>query len=419
MTPSCAVAESSNLNQAPMSKPVDRLFAGIVVAARDVVGTGGGTVALETASGLARLGFDVRLVVDSALSEDIAGVQVEITRFGQRLKSWVPRGKVAFRIRQLLQIATFSLFARHIVSRYERSGYVSIDHNIEAWGADIIVVHNVFIEQFRADRRSFPRKIPQFFNPIFGLRLIRERAALRSSRVKGVIAVSQSTLVEVGPLVGRGKTVAVIESGINLLKFHPLSEDRRQERRAAEGVGSKFVILFVGHEFERKRLDLAIKALSELPAAAQLWVIGGRMSSTQTYALLSDRLGVTDRVRFLGTRSDTASFFQMADAFVLPSDYETWGLVTLEAMACGVPAVMTPVGCALHVIQDGQTGYVVPPDPIAIAERMRRLIDSPELHAQMRRNARSMAETYSWENVTQAYLAFIEQVVSAREHYGT
>jgi glycosyltransferase involved in cell wall biosynthesis len=382
----------------------------IAIAARDVVGTGGGTVAIETARYLAQAGATVRLIVDSDIPAPPAGVDVEVTPWGRRLKAWTPRGKIAFRVRQLLQILAFCHFGRRALDRCEKAGFVSIDHNLEACGADIAVLHNVFIAQYRADQRSLLRRLPQFANPVFGLRLLRERLTLRARRVRVVVAVSESTLVEARPQVPASKAIEVIESGINLERFHMLADAERERLRRERGVEGRFVLIFVGHEFERKRLDLVIDALAALPEQVVLWVLGGRMSRVENYVELARKRGVEGRVTFLGTHPAPEELFGLADVFVLPSDYETWGLVTLEAMACGVPAIMTPVGCAPRVIQDGETGYVVPSDARAIAERVRLLLDSPAGHARSRRAARAMAERFGWLQVAQRYLALADQV---------
>lgn len=380
----------------------------LAVAARDPVGTGGGTVALETARWFAAAGHDVRLIVDVVPTESLPGVQVERTPFGMLLYRWKPSGRIAFRVRHFLQILAFSFFARLRLAALAKEGFISIDHNIEAWGGDIVVLHNVFLAQYRADHRPFRRRWLQFLNPVFGLRLWRERMSLRSKRVRGVIAVSPATREEAGTMIGAGKAVEVICSGVDLKRFTPLDADERVRLRSEHGAESAFVVLFVGHEFERKRLDLAIGALAALPERAVLWVVGGRMSSIPRYEALAKELGVGSRVRFFGTRADMPGFFQTADVFLLPSDYETWGLVTLEAMACGAPAIMTNVGCAPDVIRNGENGFIVPPDACVIADCVRRLLEEPELLEQRRDAARETAAKYGWQATAQRYLAFVE-----------
>lgn len=389
----------------------------IVVSARDVVGTGGGTVAIETARCFAQRGHQVALVVDTELAMQIEAVSVRQTVFGSWLKNWQPQGRVGMVVRHFLQIFIFSFLGRALVGSFEEKKFVSIDHNIEAFGGDIIVLHNVFIAQYKADRRHWARKSFQFFNPVFCFRLLREQISFRSKWVKAVIAVSEQTLADALPYLSENTLKCVIHNGINLTRFHSLGAPARAAHRQSLGATDRFVMLFVGHEFERKRLDLVLQAVAQLPVEVCLWVIGGRGSSTDTYVQMAQKLGVSDRVRFWGTVVDTESYFQAADVFVLPSDYETWGLVVMEAMACGTPVLMTPVGCAPHVVINGETGYVLDYTAASIAEKVGCMMADPAMVCRMRSAARAVAEKYGWDKVASKYL---DVIAAVRERiYGT
>lgn len=391
-------------------------LARIAVSARDVIGTGGGTVSIETSRHFAERGHEVHFVVDTDVPRGLEGVRLHVTAFGNALKRWQPRGRISFRIRHCLQVFLFSLLGGLQVRRLERQGFVSLDHNIESFGAHVLVLHNVFIAQYRADRRHWLKKIPQFFNPVFGFRLLREQWAFRSPRTRAVIAVSEQTLEEARPYLRAGLRHEVIHNGINLVRYSPCPESERRALKAELGAPGRFVLLFVGHEFERKRLDLVIAALALMPEDVCLWVIGGRGSSHDAYKRIGADHGVAERVSFLGTVADTERYFRAADAFVLPSDYETWGLVVLEAMACGTPAVMTAVGCAPHVIRDGETGFVVDYTAREIADRLLQLHADPGLHARMRAAARAMAEAYAWEKVAARYLDVVQSLHARSTH---
>jgi len=84
----------------------------------------------------------------------------------------------------------------------------------------------------------------------------------------------------------------------------------------------------------------------------------------------------------------------------MPSHYESFGMVALEAMACGTPVVASQVGGLAFLVQDGVTGFTVPDgDPEALCDRLTRLLDQPELRAQMARAAAETAAGYAWENI--------------------
>lgn len=382
----------------------------IVVSARHVVGTGVGVVAIETSRHFARSGHEINFVVDSDVPSGLDGIPLTVTRFGNFLKNWNPKNGVLLRFRYCLHIFAFSTFGCLVVRRLEREGFCSIDHNCESFGGHVLVLHNIYIAQYRADKRHWLKKIPQMFNPVFGFRLIREQIAFRSSRTKAVIAVSASTLDEARPYLRDNLRQEVIHSGINLSKYHPISNEERRTAREELGVEDRFVVLFVGHEFERKRLDLVLQALALVSDKFCLWVIGGNRNSISVYKEFASNCGVLDRVEFFGTVSNAEAYFRIADIFVLPSDYETWGLVVLEAMACGTPVIMTPTGCASHVIREGVTGYISDYNPKSIAEKLMIFASDSLSHESLRRNARLAVESFSWEKTAERYREVILSV---------
>jgi D-inositol-3-phosphate glycosyltransferase len=86
---------------------------------------------------------------------------------------------------------------------------------------------------------------------------------------------------------------------------------------------------------------------------------------------------------------------------IMPSHYESFGMVALEAMACGTPVVASQVGGLAFLIQDGETGFVVPGgDPIALSERLTQLLSQPELRRRLGEQAAAYAHDYAWENIT-------------------
>ena len=108
-------------------------------------------------------------------------------------------------------------------------------------------------------------------------------------------------------------------------------------------------------------------------------------------------------MRFLGVRSDVAVIYELADAFVLPSSYETFSIVTFEAAASGVPVLATPVSGVRELVREGENGYLIDRDPGMIAERLNALAADPALRAQMGAAARESALGYSSERMVQRY----------------
>jgi glycosyltransferase involved in cell wall biosynthesis len=177
---------------------------------------------------------------------------------------------------------------------------------------------------------------------------------------------------------------------INTARFQPNQETRAKVRRE-ENVVDSFVLLTVAHLIPAKGVDVAVRALAELPRAAVLWVVGAGPEA-EALGDLAATLKVTDRVRFLGPRSNVEPYMQAADCFLCPSLWaEAAGLVNLEAQACGLPVIASRVGGISEYMLEGQTGFLFPPgDSPALADCVRRLMADATLTRQFSDAARSL-----------------------------
>jgi D-inositol-3-phosphate glycosyltransferase len=113
-------------------------------------------------------------------------------------------------------------------------------------------------------------------------------------------------------------------------------------------------------------------------------------------------------------------FYSAADVCVVPSFYESFGLVALEAMACGTPVVASRVGGLAGTVRDGETGYLIPwrcPEPFA--ERLELLLDNEELRRAMGHSAREAVERYRWGNVAEAVVAIYRELIEGAPAKGT
>jgi D-inositol-3-phosphate glycosyltransferase len=175
------------------------------------------------------------------------------------------------------------------------------------------------------------------------------------------------------------------------------------------------MLLFVGRIEPLKGIDTLIdaiavmnreKVLEDIPFC--LIVIGGdagvdaeKMDAEMNRLReLTKTYGLDNLVRFMGKRSqDTLPYYYSASvAVVVPSQYESFGMVALEAMACGTPVVASQVGGLAFLVQDGITGYTVPSsEPEALAERVKTLIIDPDLRQKLGEQAARFAQDYGWE----------------------
>lgn len=159
-------------------------------------------------------------------------------------------------------------------------------------------------------------------------------------------------------------------------------------------------LLTVSRLTPEKGIELAIKGLAEISDHNPELLIAGTGRHEENLRRLADDLDVSDRVRFLGYVPDDKlpSLYATADIFTLTSRHEGFGLVLLEAMACGTPVVATDVGGIPSVVQDGKTGYLIPREERAFAERVDQLADI-ERRKRMSANARSYAEANNWNTI--------------------
>lgn len=165
---------------------------------------------------------------------------------------------------------------------------------------------------------------------------------------------------------------------------------------------TEFTLLYIGRLSPRKGLELLLWSLLELSEETKL-LIGGTGRHRERLEDLTSNLGLEEQVEFLGfvPREELPSLYRSADVFVLPSTYEGFGLVVLEAMACGTPVVGTQVGGVPDIITDTVDGFLVDREPAQIAKRIDTLAKDKRKRERMQRNARNKAEKMNWESVAE------------------
>ena len=227
-----------------------------------------------------------------------------------------------------------------------------------------------------------------------------------------IVAATQAELVQLQWLyqADTGK-ISVIPPGVDLSRFYPIPSDE-----AKEYIGippCERVLLYVGRIEPLKGIDVLIEAIAIMRKQGMqvcLSVIGGGMEGDPITAngemirlhALREEHGLTDMITFLGSRDQDKLpyYYSAADAVVVPSHYESFGMVALEAMACGTPVVASHVGGLAYLIQNGVTGYTVPvDDPHELAARLQDLISDEELRQMMSLQAATFAGQYGWEKI--------------------
>jgi glycosyltransferase involved in cell wall biosynthesis len=228
------------------------------------------------------------------------------------------------------------------------------------------------------------------------------------NRVRTVVVPSQGLARELAseyPSIR--ERVIVISNPVDADWMCPPSlADRRvaRERHGWSDEDIVFVFVALGH-FERKGLPLLFEALGEVDdERVQLLVVGGQPDLVAHYRKRAGALGIGDRVRFVGMQTDVRPFLHTSDVFVLPSAYETFSLVALEAAAAGVPLLVTALHGVEEYVREGQNGFVVERNADAVAAGIAKFVAlSPADRAAFGLTARRDASRYRLDTFVDAW----------------
>ncbi len=335
-----------------------------------------------------------------------------VEQFTLRTAGWhqrpLPRRRLLRALALFYRMVWFSTIGTARARRFlaARPQAVSICHGAPMVG-DVYVNHGVTSEALRAQDLGLRAMA---LNPTHPFTYVRDLIRYRTRIHRAVVAVSHDEVMALSRAIRtHHPPVVVISNGVDTDKFRPPTSAERHAAREAFAVdGEARIALFVGYEFARKGVDLAIEALVHAPSVLLL-VAGGETPEWISWArAVAERFGVSERVLLMGPRADLALFFAASDMFVLPSRYEPYGLVVLEALASGLPVICTPVGCAPEVIERGVNGFLVPPEPRDIGRRMEELAAFPP--ASFSSGARRVAERHQWPSVAADYIALLEEL---------
>lgn len=289
-----------------------------------------------------------------------------------------------------------------LASRMIRRGNFDLVHSHEWIGAaDILSVHSVPHAGWIRDVR---KKRPSLFD--------RARSAVeRRSIINGASSIffPVSTIAieafrrEYATLPGTWQALA---PGVDVARFAtPDRSGCRADIRERYGIGaSDILLLFVGMNFEVKGMDTIIAALAKArsvrPGANIRLLVVGRGNEIK-YRKIGQALGIDNAVTFAGTQVDGLErYYRAADIFIMLSKFDTFGMVVLEAMAAGLPVIVSPNVGAKDIVEEGVNGFVVPgcQDVDAAADRIIQLSNEAQRQA-MGEAAMQTASMHDWERL--------------------
>ncbi len=217
--------------------------------------------------------------------------------------------------------------------------------------------------------------------------------------------------------------ISVIHPGIDPQAYAGLDRAAaRSEIRNLHGIGENdFVLLFVSMNFDIKGLDFVFNGLSKIhslmPERQWTLLIAGKDNLVK-YDRLAQSLGIRDRIIFAGiiNRDTLKQYYLSSDAFIMPSRFDTFGLTVLEAMAAGLPAIVSRNVGARDVIEQGVNGFIVknPALPSEIADAILSVMDD-DARTRMGEAARKTAEHYTWDSTAQKTAQLYEAIIAAHE----
>jgi D-inositol-3-phosphate glycosyltransferase len=305
-----------------------------------------------------------------------------------------------------------------IHSHYWMSGVAAADLRI-SWQVPVIhMFHTLGLMKNR---------VAQSPNEIEGeYRLQGERKVLEIA--DRVVAATPAELAQLQFLYQADtRRVVIVPPGVDTGRFYPIPADEAREFIGVPLCGR--MILFVGRIEPLKGLEVLFQAISMMRKRGALidesfclTVIGGEPdASSETMSAemarlqsLRDQSGLQDLITFLGKRDQETLpyYYSAAEVVVVPSFYESFGMVALEAMACGTPVVASQVGGLAFLIQDGVTGYTVPvEDPQALSDRLVTLLQDGQIRQQMGQRAAEVARKYAWENIAEQLVVVYRDVI--------
>ncbi|RMG69965.1 MAG: glycosyltransferase family 1 protein [Chloroflexi bacterium] len=222
------------------------------------------------------------------------------------------------------------------------------------------------------------------------------------------------------------RKIVVIPPGVDLKRFHPLPKDQAKRQIGVDE--NNHLLLFVGRIEPLKAVDTILEAVAlihQYHPNLCVGIIGGNPKNPADAELnrlqmLAQSLCIDGIVNFLGAKDHNLLplYYAAASIVIVPSDYESFGMVALEAMASGTPVIASEVGGLAFLVRDEETGFLVPArDPSALANGIRTILTQPEKRKELGENAVALAHQYTWSGITQQLVTVFNDVVQNHKRF--
>jgi UDP-glucose:(heptosyl)LPS alpha-1,3-glucosyltransferase len=337
-----------------------------------------------------------RFVARSLPALERAGT--EVTLITRKAEGWGARRVLRvnpFHIGNLWRDRSFARAARNA---WRREGFDIVQSHERIPGCDVYRagdgVHQRWLEIRRATG-SLIERLGIALNPYHRYVCAAEKEMFEHPRLRAVVCNSKMVRDEIRRAFRvPPEKLHVIYNGVDLEHFHPRERERlRGAARAELGCQPRdTVFLHVGSGFARKGLDAAIDALAAAASQAFWLAVAGRDRDMDRFRKRARAAGVSRRVHFLGGREDVRPLYAAADCFILASRYDPFPNTVLEALAMGLPAIVSSRCGAAEIIEPGVNGWLCEPDDATGLARLLRAADAAVRGAGMGAAARASAE---------------------------
>lgn len=359
--------------------------------------------------------------------------EFEIHVYSQRVEDWDPSKFLLHRIPKLPGPHLFNFLwwiAANHVWRYFDRRFRGLRYDLvfsagaNCVDADAICVHIVFAEYCRqvASGMGYLRNRiwdwPRLFHRklYYGIGRYLEHRAY-TDRGTMLVAYSRKTADELRYFFGRAESIPVLYLGLDHSIFNSSTRAalRESSRRTLGLPQDEFTLILVGNDWRNKGVPALLDALTQLRDLPIGLLIVTREEQSSCSRLVSEK-GLEDRVRLLPPREDVEFYYAAADAYVGPSLQESYGIPSAEAMACGLPVVVSSAAGVSEIITEGVDGLILhdPTNASNLAKMIRRLYEDQDFRNKLGANAAETTRQYTWTRNGRELAVIFEEILSRK-----
>ena len=318
-----------------------------------------------------------------------------------------------------LQVWSFAWFSRLAVSR-QKYDIVHV-HGDSLAKADIRSAHSchkAWIKYELSLNSSLGNILRKRVNPLHAIVLLIEYYDYNLKGAQQVISVSKTVKQQVLDEYGIDNSrIVIVPAGVEVAKYAVPKEFNRVEFRQSIGIPNSVpLMVLVGWEFGRKGLVTVLEAMTVITSSQpHLLVIGG--DRAQPFMKKAKRLEIADRIHFVGAQSNIFPYLWGSDLFVFPTCYEPFGIVVAEAMATGLPVIVSRCAGSSEWLQDGVDAILLD-DPFSAEElalAIDRIISNPEVMVTMGKAAQQKSQIVDWDRVAEKTLDVYSSILNHKE----